>query len=639
MKTTGLFICFILLHCIGSFAQNLSEIGDISKEEAELKQCSFDMEAKVVILLHEAFSNYDRDYQLVTLHHVRIKILKESGIEAANISIPFYRKNNFEKIDKIEGVTVNIGPGGDLVKEKLDRKTIYTTQTNERIGEVAFAFPSVKVGSIIDYKYRSTMKNYSGLDEWRFQEELPVVSSKYMLTLLPNTEFAYRANKRSDRNILITPDPENGRIFFEMADIPGLEDEPYMDARKDYLQKVIFQLSGYKGIDLEKKEYMSSWEALNTELISAPDFGGQLKANVGANELLTRIQILSPEEKMKTIYDYVRSNMKWNNLYSKYSADGIKDAWKKKSGTSGDINLLLVNLLKEAGLDAFPMLVSEHFHGKVNTDYPFIDQFNSVFACVVIHEKNYYLDATDKFCPSHITPFGILNTTAFIVKGKSGELIAIKNDSLLFKEDINCLLEVKDDGSVKGNLFVKSKDYARIDKLERYENGSDKFKNLYFTQDGSPQDITGFEIKNRENDSLALEQEFEFNTKLNSSGEYYFISPNFLSGFKKNPFLSENRFSNINFGYRKKIDFITTIKLSAGYLVDNIPGPVQMTNPDQSILFQRQVIHDKGNNKIVCTISVTFKRSLYTADEYSMLKEIYKKIFDYLKEPVLLRKK
>jgi hypothetical protein len=81
----------------------------------------------------------------------------------------------------------------------------------------------------------------------------------------------------------------------------------------------------------------------------------------------------------------------------------------------------LVNLLNAASLEAYPMLVSERFHGKVNADYPFIDQFNSVFAYVPINNKKYYLDATDKTIPPHLTPFNILNTTAFIVNRKAGE--------------------------------------------------------------------------------------------------------------------------------------------------------------------------------------------------------------------------
>src|SRR4029078_12938433 len=129
-------------------------------------------------------------------------------------------------------------------------------------------------------------------------------------------------------------------------------------------------------------------------------------------------------------------NMRWNNLYSKYAIDGVKGAWKKKTGTSGDINLLLVNLLKEVQLDAYPMLVSERFHGKVKTDYPFMDQFNSVFACVEIGKRKYYLDATDKLTPPHLAPSGILNTTAFLVKRKTGELINITDDSSEYKEQI-----------------------------------------------------------------------------------------------------------------------------------------------------------------------------------------------------------
>ena len=112
--------------------------------------------------------------------------------------------------------------------------------------------------------------------------------------------------------------------------------------------------------------------------------------------------------------------MTWNDLYSVYMVEGVKNAWEKKTGSSGDINLLLVNLLKEAGLDAYPMLVSERFHGKVNRDYPFIGQFNSVFACVIIQNKKYYLDATDKVTPPHITPFNILNTTALVVNRNAG---------------------------------------------------------------------------------------------------------------------------------------------------------------------------------------------------------------------------
>ena len=171
--------------------------GIINNEERDLKQCAFGKDANAVVLLHEAFSDYDAQHQLITAHHIKIKILKDRGIESANVSIPFYRSNDFKQINMVEGMTINI-VDNNPVQTKIDRKSIYTKKTNERWGEMVFAFPAIKAGSIVEYKYRSTMKHYGGLKDWDFQEELPVMMSRYTLVILPNAEFAYRVNKTLD---------------------------------------------------------------------------------------------------------------------------------------------------------------------------------------------------------------------------------------------------------------------------------------------------------------------------------------------------------------------------------------------------------------------------------------------------------
>lgn len=640
MKRAVFIFYLSVLNTAICIAQNFSEIGEISAEEIRLSKCAFDPEANSIILVHEAFSDYDEQYHLITRHHVRIKILNEKGINEANITIPFYRKGDFEIISKVEGVTVNVEPDGTIKKTRLDKKTVYTKQINERIGEVAFAFPEVREGSIIDYKYRSTMENYYGLEYWYFQEDKPVLLSKYTVVILPNIEFAYRLNKRSDRAVIITQDPNRGSTYFEMQNIPGLRDEPYMDAKKDYLQKVIFQLSGYIGNEYDKKKYMTSWEELNNELLNSENFGAQLKKSLGADELLDKVRQLStPEEKMRTVYYYVQKNMVWNNLYSKFAMDGIKDPWRKKTGTSGEINLILVNLLCEAGLNAYPVLVSERFHGKVNTDYPFLDQFNSVFAVAEINSKNYYMDATDKFCPPDIIPYDILGTTGYMVMKKTGQLVKITNDSLQYKENVNVFMEVQEDGTVRGSLKAVSSDYARVEKMRAFRNSKKELQDHFFYAEGLSVNVTSHEIKNADNNSLPFEQEFEFQSMLNSSGDYKYLPLNFLPGFRRNPFLSNNRFSNINFGYKKNLALVVTIALPANFKVDSITKSVRMLNQDKDILFVRQLTYDKASNTANLIMNLEFTRSLYMANEYPMLKEFYKKIFDYLKEPLLLMKR
>jgi hypothetical protein len=146
-------------------------------------------------------------------------------------------------------------------------------------------------------------------------------------------------------------------------------------------------------------------------------------------------------------------------------------------------------------------------------------------------------------------------------------------------------------------------------------------------------------VSNIENDSLMLDQNFKLSGNLNTTGDYSFLPLNMYTGFDFNPFLSSNRFSDINFGYRRSISLTLTVQLPANYIIDDLPKSVRLTNPDKDISFLRQVEYDKEGNFISCMILIEFKKSLYETDTYPVLKEIYQKMFDFLKEPVVLKKK
>ncbi|MGF2411987.1 DUF3857 domain-containing protein [Ferruginibacter sp.] len=641
MKKVTLLLALAIIVCtpFTSFAQNFPDFGIISAEEKNITNCSFDNDATAVILLDEAVSEHDEEYHLINHHHVRIKILKEKGFDEANISLRYYRKDDFEFIDMLEAVVINTDASGAVSTEKLSKKSFFKKDINERIGAITFAFPNVKVGSIIEYKYRSFMKHYGGLDDWYFQKELPVIKSKYTLTILPNREFSYVINKKPTIPIIVDVQSGSGKVYFEMNNIPALTDEPYMDAREDYLQKVTFQLSGYN-TGFGKTNYMTSWDEVIKELTITKEFGGQLEKNIpGTGAFIDATKLLPTEEdKMKMVYNYVRSNMTWNDLYSKYAGSGVKDAWEKKTGNSGEINLILVNLLKDAGLEVYPVLVSERFHGKVNAATPFIDQFNAVFACVIIKERKYYLDATDGYTPAHVIPNDILNTTALIVNRKKGGLVNITNDSLQYSDYISCQMELDGNGTLSGDAFIESRGYSRIKRVSEFKtSGQDKYVNKHYQKNGIT--VKEFAFLNQENDSLAAEQKFKFNTNLTSSGGYLYLPLDFFSGFTNNPFIADNRFSNVNFGYKRTISTYTSINLPKEYAMDALPKPIKMTTPDNDIVFSRSVTYDKATHSLVCMLLFDFKKSLYTADEYGVLKEVYKKMFDFLKEPVVLKKK
>jgi hypothetical protein len=619
-------------------AQDSVSYGNVSPIEFQMKECSFDKDANAVVLLDEAHSNYNEQYNLITSRHIRMKILKEKGIDYANISIPFYRKEDFETVYDVRAMVINMTNTGEVSKKEIERKLIYKKNTSELYGELSFAFPDIKVGSIIEYSYTSSMKHYGGLRDWFFQQDIPVVRSSYELYIIPGHEFRYQVYKSPKLNIDVKPDPANGSIKFEMKDIPGLEDEPYMDSKQDYIQRVVFQLSAQHD-GFSNKKYVTSWDELKKEWLGRSDFGGQLNKDLpGTDEFIKTVKANSSAiERMKQIYRYVQSNVTWDGFNSIVSNNGVKSVWNRKKGNSGELNLILVNLLKAVDLEAYPILVSERSHGRVHIEYPFIDQFNTVYAAVFIEGKRYYLNAIDPLNPPHIIPHNILNTTAFIVNRKVGGLVNITNESLQYRENLAVIASLTPQGNIHGEAFLYSHDYARIFRLSSYKRNNESYISEHFKRPAFS--IDSFKILNDDNDSLALQQNFKFDVPISRSGDYAFIPMTFFSGLENNPFLSSKRFSDINFGFKRHIASTTILTIPSNYVVDVLPKSLKLINPDQTVDFSREIIFDEANRKLAIKIKVDFKKSFYPVGEYESIREFYKKMFELLNEQVVLKTK
>lgn len=622
-------------------SQDFPDFGIPTAEDFALTECAFEKNAAAIVLMDEGFSYPGDNTELITTCHRRLKILTDKGINAANISITFYREEGFESIDQLEAMTINMDAAGNIEKQKIDKASFYKTKIDELSGAITFVFPSVKKGSILEYQYRSRMKNYWGLKDWYFQDEWPVLVSRYHLKMIFGKQFTYKLYKKPEYEAVILP--EAGKIFFEMRNIPGLQEEPYMDARRDNIQRIDFQVSNRfitwnSSITLDS---VSTWKQAYYNMMMRESFWPQLENKIsGTTDFIKTTRLLPrEEEKMKAVYDHVKKNMTWNNIYSKTSPEGVNNAWKNGIGTSADINLILINLLQKAGLDANPILVSERFHGVVDTAYPYLEQFNTVFAAVVIGNKEYYLNAVDKYTPAHITPAAILNTTAFIITQKKAGLLTISNDSLQYKEGIYLDMKLSEAGILTGSALIKNKDYARIKKTSDFEKDKDKFKKKYTEAEGTAITINNYQINNMDNDSLPLDEKFEVDMKLNGSGAYSFIPLHLFSGFDKNPFISDTRFSNVNFGFNRAIIINSTIELPSNYTVDELPKSMRMETPEKDIVYSRQITFNKDNNTIYCNVRFENNKNLYETALYPTLKEAYKKLFLYLKEQVVLKKK
>ncbi|MFL5772691.1 MAG: DUF3857 domain-containing protein [Flavisolibacter sp.] len=606
-------------------------------EEFAMKECSFDKSAEAVILSDRAVSNYNDNYNLVTTRKVRFKILKEKGIDRGNITIRFYSKDGFELITRVHATIATPGENGP-VWNKLEQRSIYTKKINELYSDITFAMPNVKVGSIIEYEYESTMEHYGGLQDWYFQSDIPVVSSSYQLYVVPNAEFRYFVRKNHSWPCNVKTDESAGWVSFEMNNLPGLRDESYSTSYRDYMQRVDFQLSAVRTNTGSVIKYTTTWKDMTKELLEDNDFGKQLsKKNDATSEIaLPLLTAKSGFEKMMIIHDYVCRNYVWNNIESKYAYVGLKNLVETKKGSSGDLNLLMVNLARSAGLTAYPMLVSERSHGKVDTTYPVRDQFNKVVAYVEADGNKYTLDATDPYTPAGATPLELLNTIGYVIDKKAGEFVMISDGGKKRMAIINIKSSIDKSAQMKGEASIDYYDYARFGKPEKYKRSKDGYIQD-FLKAVPAVSVDSFMVNNLDADSLALNHHFFLNEALSKSGNYYLLNFNLFTGFEKNPFISNYRFTNIDFGARYACIVSESFTLSENMLVESLPKDSKMITPDNSLVFLREI--RQNGNEIRVNLRIEFNASEFSSENYDGIKDFFKKMTDMLNEPVVLKNK
>jgi len=622
--------------CSVSYSQtDFPVFGSFSDEEKKLKQCSFDPEAEAVILLDKAVVLHDDDYQMITDRRIRIKILSEKGISRADIVIPYYTKNDFEDIIKIQAYTYNFNETGQQSSIPVDKKSIYTEKRSIYYSLKKFAMPAVKVGSIIEYHYVSIMKHYGGLDEWLFQSDLPTIQSSFLVGVVPNTEFTYTIQKKPTFSITQKPMPSEGKVYFEMNNIPGLRTEPYMDAQRDYIQKVIFQLSGFTNRLGNKQEVNTTWKLLANDLMSQKEFGAQLDRDLKIDEIkLMTLTVTTDLDKLKAIYDYVKRNIAWNGYDGKFATDGIKAVWDRKKGSAGEINLLLVNLLVTAGIETYPVLVAERDFGKVDATFPFMERFNKTIAFSIIDGKQFLLDATQDNCPAGLTPYPILGTTAFIVDKKKFNLIEIAPGNKSYKNIISVNGVIDSKGVITAEANVKSYEYARQERLNAVNRNKKRFITENFENPNEGLAIDSFLVISPGKDSIPFEQAIRYKQQLNESGGLVFFNSNLFTGLEKNPFMSSIRFTNVNFGYPYDIFLEETFKLPPGTKID-LPEDKNLILDNNKIQAVKKVKFEKGELKILIHFIQT--TTLIQSENYIALKEFYKNMTDMLNEPIVLK--
>jgi Domain of Unknown Function with PDB structure (DUF3857) len=631
----------------------LIAFGKIEKADLEMTDCEYDKGAVAYKLIDRGNLYYDRGtdfFKMVVQRRTRIKILKDKGMDYANVKIPYYSRNNDQKMIDIDAYTYNLDAGGNVVATKVEKSSIYTQKLSKNYTQVTIAFPQVKVGSVIEYRYRIDRENIGYIEDWYFQDEIPVRFSEFEMKVPLNFRFNedpfiyMKVDKKQEENDdLLSGNDGLYRVktlykTYTMQNLPGIHDEPYMTCKDDYLQRIGFQLAQIDYGEGNTKDLRTTWMDVVKRLNEDEDFGQELRKNLNAVEtiLQTAAQCKDTLCKMTAIFNTIKKSMNWNGENSIYAMQGINTAWDKKTGSTGDINIILYTTLKKAGIQAFPLLTSTRDHGTINLFFPSEKQFDALMVYVEVGGKVYILNAADRYNPYRLIPYNVINTRGFLIDNEKSEWITIlspdqKRQMTAIQADIDA------NGVMKGEAMVNSYDYAKNTRYKNWLQDKSAFKDNYFGKSFTAMKVDSLEVTNADNDAEPMEQKVKFSSKLNSSGGYSYFNINLFSGLETNPFTDDDRTTDIDFGYTQDYSIYGSFLIPEGYAFEELPKNMTMIMPDTSIIFSRTL--QAEDNTLNTRFSIQFKKASYSSQYYPEFQEFYKKMLAKLNEQIVIKKK
>ena len=660
-------IALLILLSISTLQAQKFELGKVSIAELEEKVHSKDTAAVAAILFKKGEVTFDfsqnNGFQILTKVSTRIKIYKKEGYEWANQKVSYYIDyKSKESVSFSDVATYNL-VNGKIEKTKLKSDGEFNEIINKYWGQKKITLPNVKVGSVIEFEYVIKSTTIGSLKEWNFQSNIPVNYNEY-ITYIPEY-FVYKPSPKGyfSPTVTVTNGPKSisintkersiiGKPIFtseqfdyietittyKSNNLPSIKEEAYVNNIENYSSSIANELSMIKYPGRSFENFSTNWEAVAKTIYDYDDFGPELnKSGYFEDDLKPLLTGLnSTDEIIALLLNYVKTTVKWNN-YNGYSCiDGVKQAYKSKTGNSAEINLMLTAMLRYAGLTANPVLVSTRDNGIAI--FPNRNAFNYVITAVETPNGFILLDASDKFSTPNVLPFRTLNWVGRLIRkdGTSEEVDLMpkvaSNNTIMMSYSVDAT------GLVSGKVRRQRTGHNAFAFRSETENVKEDAYHEKLENENKKIEISDYSRANEKEIQLPVTETFSFSgTNLSEIiGGKIYLNPMLFFTEEQNPFKQENRQYPIDYGFPFMDKYSINIQIPEGYKLETLPETKVFSMQDDLGSFK--FLSSLSGNTIQLSVSHQVNTSIISTEYYSMLKEYYQKMIAKQNEKIILTK-
>lgn len=586
----------ILLLIQPDFCQKADKDFDLEKPDA------------VVLLDESEFQIIQENKAKFKVHRI-IRINNPPGKEHGRVVI---QENKFIKCSKISGAIFDLD--GAMIK-KLRSDEIHKTSISP--GYIFYdddKYQAFELGLstfpyVIEYAYESEYSSLLFWPDWCPQSDLHVLKSTYTLTL--ERPIGYRTHFIGFHVDSIETNNRGKRVItWQKENIEPRLEEDFMPSENDlqmalWFAPVNFQIGRSVGSLASWRELASWYRGLFADRYVLSDDAKLQIANVLAGSM-------SEKEKIQKLYSFLQYHTRYVAIelgLSSWQPQSAQSVMINGYGDCKDLTTLMVTMLSEAGIKAYPALIRTREHGMLIDEFPHI-QFNHCITFIPLADDTLWLECTANYITAGEIPSDAEGCGALIIKENDYKILTTPVSHSAMNQRISKIegrltgsggLSCSGNVSASGNMASEIR--AMFNSLKPEER---KRRITHLLGQFAPKfDLQDYDV-NHLTENFNLPVEIHFKGTIDrygiSSANRIFINPNLLvrQSIADIPEETERKFPvDLGFAFTE-IDSII-IALPDGYVLEAAPDTLMLkTNfgsfrsgsviEDGKIKFKRELI-------------------------------------------------
>jgi hypothetical protein len=576
----------VMALCAGSQAARAEDWLPISPDELKMTSEPKALGAPAIFLYRQVDRDDNGPSEAV---YARIKILTEEGRKYADVEVPFDKAT--ERVQGIQARTIH--PDGSIVKfdGTVYEKPIVQARGVKWLAKT-FTMPDVRVGSIIEYRYRHEFQwGFVSNSHWILSQNLFTKDAKFSLD--PYRAFYLRYSwpiglpTGTD-----PPKDERGKIRLESRDVPAFVTEDYMPPENELKFRVDFiYVSDFD--PRPEKDPDVFWKKYGKRIYHVvDDFVDKRRAMTEAVA-----QIVdpgdSPEVKLHKIYERTLRvrNLSFERQKSQQEADrenlktakNVEDLWKQGYGDGNQITWLFLALVRAAGIQADPVIVSTRDVRFFNYRTQNPAELNSNVVLVTLNGKEMFLDPGTAFAP-----FGLLPWSETAVRGRrldkdGGTWVDTPpTETAESRVERKGTLKLATNGTLEGKMTVTFTGQEALWRRHEERNEDDAGRKQ-FLEDEIKADVPSgivVELANRPDwnsasPALVAEYDLKIPGWASIAGQRAVMPVGLFGGQDKRTFQHQTRDHPLYFEFRHQSADDVTIELPPNWQVNSSPQPTR----------------------------------------------------------------